>query len=111
MTNEPNAPTYLKKIIVASGTKVAIGDNLDEAMTNLLSQSAVNIDVNTTEDIDGMIQAIIEANKNLTESNERTDWEMMGSDLKKLQTLIESLDKMVKENQTKSKTIKEQITT
>ena len=41
-----------------------------------------------------MIQAIIKANKNLTESNNRNDWEMMGSDIKELQSLIESLDKM-----------------
>ena len=97
MANEPNQPTTLKKVIVASGTKVAIGDTLSEALTNLLSQSAVSIDVNNTEDVDGMIQAIIDANKNLTESNDRNDWEMMGSDLKRLQDLIESLDKMVKE--------------
>lgn len=97
MANEPNQPTTLKKVIVASGTKVAIGDTLSEALANLLSQSAVSIDVNNTEDIDGMIQAIIDANKNLTESNDRNDWEMMGSDLKELQELIESLDKMVKE--------------
>ncbi len=101
MTNEPNQPTTLKKVIVASGTKVAIGDTLSEALSNLLSQSAVSIDVNNTEDIDGMIQAIIDANKNLTESNDRNDWEMMGSDLKKLQELIESLDKMKKENDKK----------
>lgn len=97
MANEPNQPTTLKKVIVASGTKVAIGDTLSEALSNLLSQSAVSIDVNNTEDVDGMIQAIIDANKNLTESNDRNDWEMMGSDLKRLQDLIESLDKMVKE--------------
>ena len=97
MANEPNQPTTLKKVIVASGTKVAIGDTFDKALANLLSQSAVSIDVNNTEDVDGMIQAIIDANKNLTESNDRNDWEMMGSDLKRLQDLIESLDKMVKE--------------
>ena len=97
MANEPSQPTTLKKVIVASGTKVAIGDTFDEALANLLSQSAVSIDVNNTEDVDGMIQAIIDANKNLTESNDRNDWEMMGSDLKRLQDLIESLDKMVKE--------------
>lgn len=96
MTNEPNQPTTLKKVIVASGTKVAIGDTLNEAITNLLSQSAVNIDVNTTEDVDGLIKAIIKANNNLTESNDRNDWEMMGADLKELQNLIESLDKMMK---------------
>ena len=45
-----------------------------------------------------MIKAIINANNNLTESNDRNDWEMMGTDLKELQTLIKSLDKMIKEN-------------
>lgn len=102
MTNEPNQPTTLKKVIVASGTKVAIGNTLEEAISNLLSQSAVNIEITNTEDVDGMIQAIINANKNLTESNDRNDWEMMGSDLKELQSLIDSLDKMVKENNKKT---------
>ena len=102
MTNEPNTPTTLEKIILASGTKVAIGDTLQEALTNLLSQSAVNIEVTNTEDIEGMIESIINANKNLTESNDRNDWEMMGADLKELQSLIESLEKMVEENKTKS---------
>ena len=102
MTNEPDAFTTLEKIIVASGTKVAIGDTLKEAITNLLSQSAVNIEVNTTEDIEGMIEAIINANKNLTESTDRNDWEMIGSDLKTLQSLIESLENMIEENETNS---------
>ena len=93
-TNEPSASTVLEKVIVASGTKVAIGDSLEEAITNLLSKSAVNIEITSTEDVEGMIQAIIKANKNLTESNNRNDWEMMGSDIKELQSLIESLDKM-----------------
>ena len=102
MTNEPNTPTTLKKVIVASGTKVAIGDTLQEALTNLLSQSAVDIEVTNTEDIEGMMKAIINANKNLTESNDRNDWEMMGSDIKELQNLIESLEKMLESNKTKS---------
>ena len=102
MTNEPDAPTTLEKIIVASGTKVAIGDTLRDAITNLLSQSAVNIEVNTAEDIEGMIEAIINANKNLIESTDRNDWEMIGSDMKNLQSLIDSLEKMIEENETNS---------
>jgi len=102
MANEPNTSTTLEKVIVASGTKVAIGDTLDEAITNLLSQSAVNIEVTTTEDIKGMIEAIINANENLTESNERNDWEMMGADLKQLQELIKALEKMIDEDKTNS---------
>ena len=104
MTNEPNTPTTLEKIIVASGTKVAIGDTLKEAVDNLLSQSAVNIEITNTEDIEGMIQAIINANNNLTESNDRNDWEMMGADLKNLQNLIESLEKIMQEEKNKQET-------
>ncbi len=102
MTNEPNAPTTLEKVIVASGTKVAIGDTLHEAIDNLLSQSAVNIDITNTDSIEGMIEAIINANKNLTESNDRNDWEMMGTDLKKLQELIDTLEKMYESDKTNS---------
>lgn len=97
MTNEPNSSTTLEKVIVASGTKVAIGDTLKEAISNLLSQSAVSIEVDNTDNIEGMIEAIIDANKNLTESNDRNDWEMMGTDLKQLQSLIETLEKMMEE--------------
>ena len=108
MTNEPNTPTTLKKIIVASGTKVAIGDTLDDAINNLLSQSAVDIEVTNTEDVDGLIKAIIDANNNLTESNQRNDWEMMGSDIKELQTLIKSLEKITKSNKNTENITEEQ---
>ena len=60
-----NTTTSLEKIIVASGNKVAIGNSLQEAIKNLLSQSAVDIEVIDSEDEAGMIQAIINANKNL----------------------------------------------
>ena len=102
MTNEPNTPTTLEKVIVASGTKVAIGDTLSKAITNLLSQSAVNIEINNTDDIEGILEAIIKAKKNLTESTQRNDWEMMGTDLKELQNLIDSLEKMMKEKENNS---------
>lgn len=100
-TNEENQPMTLEKVIVASGAKVAIGDNLNEAIKNLLSQSAVNLEIDNTDDINGIIDAIINANKNLNESNKRNDWEMMGSDIKSLQELIELLEKMRDESNSK----------
>ena len=97
-TNETNQPMTLEKVVVASGTKVAIGDDLNSAVKKLISQSAVNLEVNNTEDIDGLIDTIIKANNNLTDSNARNDWEMMGTDIKTLQDLIQKLDKMRQEN-------------
>lgn len=99
MLNESEVPV-LKKVVVASGNKVAIGDNLTKALENLLSKYAVDIEVENTDDVEGLIEAIIKANKNLTKSNENNDWEMMGKDIKKVQELIDSLEK-VKEKEDK----------
>lgn len=107
MINESNIP-ILKKVIVASGNKVAIGDNLQDALTNLLSQYATSIELENTENIDGLIQAIIKANKNLTDSVNSKDWELMGSDIKKLQELINELDVQVKEKQDNQNRFEEQ---
>lgn len=96
MINESEIP-LLKKVIVASGNKVAIGDTLQEALQNLLSNSAVDIEVENTEDIDGLIDSIIKANQNLKDSTNNSDWEMMGSDIERLQTLIDSLERMREE--------------
>ena len=93
MLNESEVP-LLKKVIVASGNKVAIGDDLQKALTNLQSKYAVDIEVENTDDVEGLIDAIIKANKNLDESNQNNDWEMMGKDVKKLQDLITSLEKV-----------------
>lgn len=101
MLNESEVP-ILKKVIVASGNKVAIGDTLTKALENLLSTYAVDIEVENTDDIEGLIEAIIKANKNLTESNTNNDWEMMGKDIKRLQDLITSLE-TVKEEEEKKK--------
>ena len=91
MLNESDVP-LLKKVIVASGNKVAIGDTLTEALQNLLSRYATNIEVEDTEDIESLIDAVIRANQNLTESNESNDWELMGSDIARLQELINQLE-------------------
>ena len=101
MLNESEVPV-LKKVIVASGNKVAIGNSLSNALENLLSKYAVDIEVENTEDVEGLIEAIIKANENLTNSNNNNDWEMMGKDVQKLQDLITSLEQ-VKEKEDKKK--------
>ena len=55
--------------------------------------------INTTDDIEDIIQSIIQANKNLSESTVSNNWEMVGSDVKELQTLINSLEKLLKEQE------------
>ena len=99
MINESEIP-LLKKVVVASGNKVAIGDTLQEALQKLLSNSAVDIEVENTEDIDGLIDSIIKANQNLKESMNNNDWNMMGSDIERLQTLIDSLETVREEEAT-----------
>ena len=100
MLNESEVP-ILKKVIVASGNKVAIGDNLSNALENLLSKYAVDIEVENTDDLDGVIEALVKANKNLTDSNKNNDWEMVGKDVKKLQELVDTLEKVKAEEDKK----------
>ena len=92
LVNESNIPV-LKKVIVASGNKVAIGNNLQEATQSLISKSATKIELNSTDDIEGLINSIIKANDNLSESLESNNWEIMGTDIQKLQSLINTLKK------------------
>ena len=96
--NDEKATPILRKIIVASGNKVAIGDTLKEALTNLISQNAVDIEIESTDDIEGVIDAIIKANQNLKQSNKNNNWEMAGKDMSKLQELITKLEELMKEN-------------
>jgi len=90
--NEKNAIPLLKKVVVASGNKVAIGDNIQEALVNLVSQSAVNIKVESTDTLENLINSIIEANHNLKDSTATQNFEMIGKDITKLQELIEQLE-------------------
>lgn len=92
LVNESDIPV-LKKVIIASGNKVAIGNNLQEAMQSLISKSATKIELNSTDDIEGLIDSIIKANDNLSESLESNNWELMGTDIQKLQSLIQTLKK------------------
>lgn len=94
--NESNSMPQLKKVVVASGNKMAVGDNLKRALNNLVSQ-AYNIEVNDPENEEELIKAIIKANNNLKESTANKDFEMMGKDFSQLQLLIDKLEKMHKQ--------------
>lgn len=96
INEEDSAPT-LKKVIVASGNKLAIGDNVNEALRNLVSQYAVNIEVENTDNVEDLVEAIIKANGNLKDSTSNVDYEMMGKDIKSLQELIDKLEILVEE--------------
>ena len=109
LVNESKLPT-LKKVIVASGNKAAIGNNLQEAVENLISKSAIKIELNSTDDIDGLINSIIKANDNLSESLESNNWELMGSDIQKLQSLIQTLKKKTNdEKKNENNTVNENV--
>ena len=95
--NEEDSVPTLKKVIVASGNKLAIGNNLEEALQNLVSQYAVDIEVENPDNVDDLIDAIIKANGNLKESTSNSDFEMMGKDIQRLQNLIDRLEKLVEE--------------
>ena len=97
--NEDDSTPTLKKVIVASGNKLAIGNNLNEALRNLVSQYAVNIEVENTDSIEDLVKAIIKANGNLKESTSNSDFEMIGKDIQRLQDLIDSLQKLVEEQE------------
>lgn len=102
MLNESEVP-ILKKIIVASGNKVAIGNSLSEALENLTSQYATKIEVTNTDNKEGLINEIIKANNNLTNSNASNNWELMGTDLNKLQELINQLEEAIKQEEKENK--------
>ena len=109
MINEKSNLPVLKKVIVASGNKVAIGDTLKIALQKLLSQEAVDIEIENTDDVEGLIEAIIKANNNLTQSNETGNWELMGKDIDKLQGLIKSLETL--KTQEDNKKVQETVVT
>ncbi|MCI8621721.1 MAG: hypothetical protein HFJ50_08660 [Clostridia bacterium] len=96
--NETNSVPVLKKVVVASGNKIALGDDLTKAIRNLLSPTgSVSVDVEDNSTIEGLLESIIKANNNLTESNEANNWEQMGRDIKALQALVKQLEEIKKE--------------
>ncbi len=99
----------LKKVVVASGNKVAIGDNIVEALSKLVSQYAVDIEVENTDTVEGLIDEVIRANNNLNTSNNSNDWEMIGKDVKRLQELIKKLEEAVQEQKEKQNEINDMM--
>lgn len=95
--NEKNSSSVLKKVVVASGNKIAIGSDFGKALENLLSANyAVSIEVEDTSSIEGLIDLIIKANNNLTESNNSNDWTQIGIDIQQLQSLVKQLEEIKK---------------
>lgn len=95
--NEADSVPTLKRVIAASGNKVAIGNTLKESLTNLVSQYAVDIEVENTDNVDDLIDAIIRANDNLKDSSQMEIglwWEKTWINYKRL---IEQLNKLVEE--------------
>lgn len=92
LLNESEIPV-LKKVIVASGNTVAIGDNLKSAIVNLFNDDyAVDINIVDPEDINALIDSVIKANNNLKESLNSNNFEMIGKDITSLQAIINQLE-------------------
>ncbi len=92
MLNESEVPV-LKKVIVASGNTVAMGDNLDSALDNLFTDDyAVDLEFINLEDINELVDSVIKANNNLKESMNAQDFEMIGKDISRLQAIINQLE-------------------
>ena len=89
----------LKRVVVASGNKIAIGNNLEEAISKLLSKSAGNIDVTNPDSIEDLVNEIIKANNNLKNSSSNMDWKLFGEDMQTLTSLIEQLERIIKESE------------
>ncbi len=101
--NEEDSTPILKKVVVASGNKVAIGNNLSQALNNLVSQYAVDIEIDNTDNVDDLMNAIIRANNNLKQSSTNGNWEMAGRDMARLQELITELEKLIEKEDDEDK--------
>lgn len=102
LLNETKVPE-LVKVIVASGNKVAIGDDLADALEKLYTDSAGKINFVNTQDKDQLIDAIIKARKDLKESIETNDWELIGRDMERLQDYIDQLEKVIDSEEVEEK--------
>lgn len=106
--NETNQKPVLKRVVVASGNKVAIGNNITEAIENLISKAS-NIDISNNENLDDLIALIIKANENVKNSSKNGDWKLFGEDMQELTRLVDGLKELTKDNlQKENNIVKEQ---
>ena len=92
LINESTQRPSLKKVVVASGNKIAIGNNLDTAIKNLLSKQAIEVMVTDSEDVEQLINAIIKSNQNIKNSSQSGNWKLYGEDMQELTSLINKLE-------------------
>lgn len=111
LINETTQKPTLKRVIVASGTKVAIGNNLDEALKNLLSTYAVDIEVQNNENIESLINSVIKANQNVKNSSKNGEWKLFGEDMQKLTNLIDELQVVVQKKEKEQKNTTNEVST
>ena len=91
--NESQIPA-IKKIVVSNGTYIAIGNTFEEALNKLVNKDAITITVDNTETIDGIIDTIIQTNKNMKEAAANSNWETYGTYMQKMDDLINQLEDM-----------------
>ncbi len=96
--NESNQKPTLKKVIIASGNKIAIGDTAEEARNNFVSK-AIDIDIINTDDKDALINEIIKTKNNVKNSSRNNDWKLYGEDMEKLTKLLDQLESTVKKEE------------
>lgn len=99
MINETTQKPTLKRVVVVSGNKIAIGNNLEQALKNLLSKNASSIEVGDTDNLEELVKGIIKANENVKNSTKNSDWKLMGEDMDKLTGLIDKLKVVVEEQE------------
>ena len=92
LINETTQKPQLKRVVVASGNKVGIGENINSAIKNLLSKKAVDINISNTENLQDNIDEVIKALKKLKESTKNNDWKLYGEDMDKLTKAIDQLE-------------------
>ena len=97
--NETTQKATLKKVVVGSGNKLAIGDDLSSALQRLLSQYASDINYSNSDNEKELINSIIKANENVKTSAKNGDWKMYGEDMNELTRLIDRLNVVRQENE------------